>query len=498
MRRESAATPHSFKKRILFRFLAVCVALAPFVAVELVLRIWMPLPTRQSFGGVDDDPLVDLHQLRPLFEPSPDRTEMQIGPQRSNFFQPASFQQTKPENGRRIFVLGGSTVQGRPYATETAFPKLLEIELSTAFPDIDWEVVNCGGVSYASYRLDVIAAEVLRYAPDGLVVYTGHNEFLEDRTYAGFHAIPRPLARGYAFAARSELVRRLAWIVRPSDDQERAGTAALIPEEVDARLDHAGGLQDYQRNLDHHRSVVRHFELTLRRIADRCHRANVPLLLCVPASDIVETPPFKSTLPADTTPAMQSLWQRMHDPDQSPEVRLRMAEQILVTDPENAAANYLLGRAAWEQEDYENAAAYLLKARDFDVCPLRATSTMEQIVRNVVREAPKDQVIRLLDVPQLFASEASNDVCQPALFVDHVHPQIHGGHTRIAAELFTQLSSIGPLGLTSSKASSEDRTAAVNAYLGGINEAYYHRGKQRIEGLRMWAKGRAGGDGSDR
>src|SRR5258706_16184905 len=43
--------------------------------------------------------------------------------------------------------------------------------------------VNCGGVSYASYRLAPIVREVLNYQPDLVIVATGENEFLEDRTY---------------------------------------------------------------------------------------------------------------------------------------------------------------------------------------------------------------------------------------------------------------------------------------------------------------------------
>ena len=44
-------------------------------------------------------------------------------------------------------------------------------------------MINCGGVSYASYRLGPILDEVLGYEPDLIMLYTGHNEFLEARTY---------------------------------------------------------------------------------------------------------------------------------------------------------------------------------------------------------------------------------------------------------------------------------------------------------------------------
>ena len=86
------------------------------------------------------------------------------------------------------YCLGGSTVQGRPYAIETSFTTWLELNLRTADPRYQWEVVNCGGVSYASYRLVPILRELLAYEPDLFIICTGHNEFLEDRTYASVKA----------------------------------------------------------------------------------------------------------------------------------------------------------------------------------------------------------------------------------------------------------------------------------------------------------------------
>ena len=50
-------------------------------------------------------------------------------------------------------------------------------------PSTTYQAVNCGGVSYASYRLAPLVKEVLAYQPDLVIVMTGENEFLEDRTY---------------------------------------------------------------------------------------------------------------------------------------------------------------------------------------------------------------------------------------------------------------------------------------------------------------------------
>src|SRR5690606_6623553 len=124
----------------------------------------------------------------PLFVANPETGNYEIPEARQVYFRPESFPIRKGLGEYRIFCLGGSTVQGRPYSVETSFTTWLEISLHAADPSRKWNVVNCGGVSYASYRLAPILEEVLRYEPDMIVLCTGHNEFLEDRTYRGVKA----------------------------------------------------------------------------------------------------------------------------------------------------------------------------------------------------------------------------------------------------------------------------------------------------------------------
>ena len=82
-----------------------------------------------------------------------------------------------------MFCLGGSTTFGRPYDDQTSFCGWLRELLAVAYPEGNWEVVNAGGVSYASYRVAALMEELVAYEPDLFIVYTGHNEFLEERTY---------------------------------------------------------------------------------------------------------------------------------------------------------------------------------------------------------------------------------------------------------------------------------------------------------------------------
>lgn len=467
------------------RSLAVLLACTPLAVLEIGLRLLAEDPAGQ---GVDYDPVVDLHQLKPLFELDQQTGSYEIPASRYNFFRPASFPAQKAAGAKRIFVLGGSTVQGRPYATETAFSTWLLLRLQAADPDSEFQVINCGGVSYASYRVARILEEVLRYQPDAIVLYTGHNEFLEDRSYAQVREFGPVRSLISRIGAKLHTVR---WL-RQSLMQRQP---TKLPSEVDARLDHAGGLDSYQRNEPWRRGVESHFRWTLDRMCQAADRVGVPLILCVPVGDLVQTPPFKTQTDPSLTAARLSefnqAWQQACDAQRTPQQRLAASKQCLAIDAGHAGAHFLAGRILYQQGDNAGAKVHLSAARDLDVCPLRATGK----IVDAVTAAAKQHNLRSVDTPQLLdqrnlqGQRIADGVADPELLVDHVHPTI-AGHQMIAAALADQLQELGWIKLSDQAAARYDQLATE--HLQSLGEAYYVRGKQRLRGLQKWAAGRAG------
>ena len=241
---------------LVFRLAAVLIGLTPFVLAEAVLAILdVGRPTYQ------DDPFVGFSKVHPLFVPNEDGTRYEIAPSRQKFFRPESFAAQKGTNEFRIFCLGGSTVQGRPFAVETSLSTWLELSLQAADPDREWEVVNCGGVSYASYRLVPILEEVLGYQPDLVILYTGHNEFLEDRTYSHIKYLPGMVARPCQLVCRTRTYTllhegHLRLGGRPV--QATAEGRPILGPETDAMLEYQGGLEQYHRDEKWRRDVIEH------------------------------------------------------------------------------------------------------------------------------------------------------------------------------------------------------------------------------------------------
>src|SRR3954464_5331092 len=179
----TARLERPFWKGLLFRAVAIGLGLLPLVACELTLRaLGTGKPTEFN------DPFVGFSDIHPLFVLNEQTGHYEIPKSRQSHFQPDGFSAEKSPDEFRIFVLGGSTVQGRPWSIETSFTTWLELNLNASDRAHRYDVVNCGGVSYATYRLIPILQEVLNYQPDLIVFCEGHNEFLEDRSYAPLKA----------------------------------------------------------------------------------------------------------------------------------------------------------------------------------------------------------------------------------------------------------------------------------------------------------------------
>ncbi len=495
------------RKLWLLRLVTVLLALSPFLALEGVLRLlqWPEFPPAA-------DPFVDLHNLRPLFQLDTDNGRMAISPERFNLFRPAAFALHKPAETFRVFALGGSTTQGEPYSTETAFPQWLQLDLQAAVPDRRVEVINCGGLSYASYRVLAIVREVLHYDPDLIIVYSGHNEYLERRTYAPFHSsslLNRSLS--WLSSLRTvQLARSLAGqsAQRPDPREPSGSQTTILQAEVDALLDYEGGLADYQRGASWMKPIVEHFRWNLQQMCAECQQLDVPLILVRPGSNLLDCPPFKFESDPQLSPDMRNQfdqhWQTAREAIEVPELsdetepesreqsqpvsRERALDELhraLAIDPQHAGALYLLGQLQWASGDYPSAREALGRARDFDVCPLRATSELADTVTQVAQQYH----VPLLDSEQLFSQRSPHELVGSQWLVDHVHPKLEG-HQLLGYELARlcfelELFPPPPVDWDSR------RQDLVTEHLSKLNEAYFHRGQQRLAGLRLWTQGRA-------
>lgn len=384
------------------------------------------------------DPLVGFTANSPLFVPSGTNTAgdrlRATAPAKRRFFNEQTFIDPKPARTVRIFCPGESTTYGHPYHDPTSFSGWLRELLPAAAPATQWDVINAGGISYASYRLAAMMQELVRYQPDVFIVYVGHNEFLEARTYAELRAAP---------AWRRELTNlalhsRMAEVLLDLRDRV-APPAGQLAGEVSTILDQSIGPSAYHRDEAQQRAIVEHYRLNLRRIIALARNAGAEVILVLPASSLRDCTPFKSQ-PSDGLPDAQAREAHARRTAGVADLRTHaiadavsnLTEAVRI-DPHHAQGQYALAESLDAAGRSEEARSHYIKARDEDIVPVRAVSP----ILAAVREIAALEHVPLVDYPALLETDARARGRPDSLpgadqFLDHVHPTIDAN--RILAE----------------------------------------------------------------
>ncbi len=363
-----------------------------FLLLEGVLALFGIHPALQT-----EDPFVGFAANAPLFVPSTGENGQQVlatAPNKKDFFNYQSFPQEKAPGSYRIFCLGGSTTYGRPYDDTTSFSGWLRELLPTADKSKNWEVINAGGISYASYRVAQLMEELVHYQPDLFIIYTGHNEFLEERTYRKLREMP-PLIR----STSSLLAKTRTWSAMSSTLQslhiapqtEKEGRFKLGTE-VDAILDRSAGLERYSRDDALRENILKHYRISLEHMVMLARSVGAQVIFVTPTSNLKDCSPFKSQ---DTAGISDADRQRSEDLlamskpliwDKQWSMVLQFLDEAVALNPRNAELHYRRGQALLALGRFDEAKRELLSARDEDVCPLRALTPMGRIVAEVARE----------------------------------------------------------------------------------------------------------------
>jgi lysophospholipase L1-like esterase len=434
-----------------------------------------------------EDPYVSFSGLRPLFVLDSTGAHYEVAEERFPFFCTQSFAAVKEADTFRIFCLGGSTVQGRPYAIETSFTSWLDLNLDAAGSRRDYEVVNCGGISYASYRLVPMMRELLGYEPDLFIIYTGHNEFLEDRSYGRIKKMPREVIRLHRtlLKLRSYSLAHRYLSGRCGRDGDSAKTE--LPGEVQAKLDYEEGLTWYHRDEAWREGTIEHFQHNLETLVQMSREARVPVILMNPVSNLKDSPPFKSEYSSGLTEterqrveelrekARQLAWNDSYG-------KLRYLEQAVEIDNRHAGILYLTGKCYEQGGRIAEAKSWFVRAKEEDVCPLRILEAMHEIILEVVEE----NSVPLVDVKFMFEEHSEAGVPGDEWLLDHVHPNIQG-HQLIADTLYQTIEEMELVTTPEDWQSRRDKL--WQDHQDSLSPAYYARGNQQLERLRKWCRG---------
>jgi len=180
-------------------------------------------------------------------------------------------------------------------------------------------------------------------------------------------------------------------------------------------------------------------------MVEKSRSAGAAVLLVTPASNLRDFSPFKSQhtvgisevartraislrATADEL-ARQNQWDRA----------LEAYDEGLALDPRFADLHYGRGRCLLALDRNEEAQAAFARARDEDICPLRALTPISSIVARTAQ----DLAVPLVDFVALLenrpAAGGGSGIPGDDYFVDHVHPTIEGNRLLAVAIIDTMI-----------------------------------------------------------
>jgi len=429
------------------------------IAARFLIFILMEGALRSvGWPSVDtgDDPYVGFSRIQPLFQVH-DGVASTV-PAKVRYFNEVSFQFQKPANTFRIFCLGGSTTYGHPFDGRTSYSRWLQDLLNALHPETTFEVINAGGISYASYRIVPLIREAFKYQPDLVILSDWHNEFLERRTYAGLFSQGTWVVTARSFLDKLHVYQALKRVIEPlvpagmideggkavkpgskrdaGNRSSRSATPAgkpILKDEVTAILDRSAGLDRYHRNEEFTRGVIQHFAHDLATMIRMCKNARVPVMIVDPVSNLKDFSPFKSEHRKDLTAQEKSVLDRKIEQaanlvrQGNHEEALAGLDAAIREDPLYAATYYWRGKAMLGMGNDADARNDFVKARDLDICPLRCITQLEE---KVVKVSEREQVplIRFQQalVSRIKTKGDTSGILGNEIFLDHVHPTVEG------------------------------------------------------------------------
>lgn len=333
---------------------------------------------------------------------------------------------SKPENGYRIFVLGGSTTAGFPYYHNGAFPRMLQTRLESVFPERTIEIMNLGMPAVNSYTLLDLTDELMAFEPDAFLIYGGHNEFYgalgvgstevfgKYRSFVNFYL---KLQHSKIFYLIKDFV---GW--KKSLTASRGNNSTrnrTLMERMVGKKTIGYGNADYikARNI---------FADNLDEIARIVANKNIPIILANLVSNIKTHEPFESV---EASEAFKQDWDNYyraglnHVKEKDYEAALISFASAREIYEDSAILHYVIAKTQGLSGNLGLAKDSYYRAKDLDALRFRATEDFNTVIETV---AEQNDNVKLLDMKSYFEAASPDSLIGSNLMLEHLHPNLQG------------------------------------------------------------------------
>lgn len=317
------------------------------------------------------------------------------------------FLREKPEETFRLFVMGSSTVVGFPYKENLMFSRILHKQLQEAFLGKHIEIVNTAITAINSFTLRDYTKEIMKYKPDGVLIYAGHNEF-----YGAFGVgsnenmskSPR-LTRLHLWFMDFRFYQLFRNITSSTLGKIASGKSKQVHGTLMKRI---VGDKDIPYDSDNYHLAMSRYRQNMDKLISQFSEKNIPVFLSEVISNVKDIEPLS----------------------------------YLSTTQENEAMKaYRTAEANYEKGDYLSAKELYNKARDLDGVRFRASGEVNQIIG----ELSIKYSTNLVSMLQAFEDNSPHGIIGGNLLTEHVHPNISGCFL-MAETFFSEITGSGILG----------------------------------------------------
>ena len=303
----------------------------------------------------------------------------------SSNFDP--FDAVKKPGTFRVFVLGESSAAGFPFDPTGSYSRYVRDRLQLVYPEQNIEVVNVSMAAINSIVIKDMLPEVLEQQPDLILLYVGHNEYYgvlgaaSQTWFAGNTTMISWMLYLNHFKIVELLRNAMNGISSLFKSDKQSSGATLM-----ARMA-KNNLVPYQSDL--YKAGLKQFENCLTDIIEEIKAKKVPLIIGTLTSNLKDQPPF-----------------------------------ISLNDKEDESADHFFKKAkeALQEGNAVEAKKYFIRAKELDALRFRAPEEMNSIIEKLAAS----NNIPLIDFEKAFNALSKDGVAGNNLFVDHLHPTLHG------------------------------------------------------------------------
>ena len=297
------------------------------------------------------------------------------------------FSKIKPKGTFRIFVLGESTTVGYPYFYNASFHRWLQYRLMHTYQDKKFEIINVALTAVNSYTVLGFGKEVLKYEPDAIMIYTGHNEYYgamgagSTNTINGNRFLINTILQLREFRIVQLFNRSLLKIKMILSDKDKVDREGLM-KRMAADQQIAFGSELYKQG-------IKQFETNMDELLAIINKEKVPVFISNLVSNEKDLKPFISE----------------------------------GNESGSALIVYKKGQEALKEQHFALSKELFIKAKELDLLRFRAPQAMNDIISKLVK---KYSYSHLIDTKSIFEKNSTNGILGHETLLEHVHPNLFG------------------------------------------------------------------------